>query len=149
MSSNAAYADILLVEDNPEDVELTLRALRKHNLANPIQVARDGAEALDFLFGEGAHAGRDVEQLPRVVILDLKLPKVNGLEVLRRLRAEERTRTLPVVILTSSQQDQDIVESYKLGVNSYIVKPVDFEKFIEAVGKVGLYWLLLNRPPSP
>lgn len=149
MSSNAAYADILLVEDNPEDVELTLRALRKHNLANPIQVARDGAEALDFLFGEGAYAGRDVEQLPRVVILDLKLPKVNGLEVLRRLRAEERTRTLPVVILTSSQQDQDIVESYKLGVNSYIVKPVDFEKFIEAVGKVGLYWLLLNRPPSP
>jgi two-component system response regulator len=149
MSSNAAAVDILLVEDNPEDVELTLRAFRTHRLANAVHVVPDGAEALDFLFGTGAYAERASCQPPRVVVLDLKLPKIDGLEVLRRIKGDPRTQAIPVVVLTSSQQEQDVVKSYALGVNSYIVKPVDFEKFIEAVGKVGLYWLLLNRPPAP
>ena len=140
---------ILLVEDNPDDEVLTLRALKKHNLANQITVARDGAEALDFLFGTGKHAGRDLNAMPTVVLLDLKLPKVDGLEVLRRIRADERTRRIPVVILTSSNEEKDVVRSYDLGINSYIRKPVEFEKFLAAVEELGLYWLLLNEPPPP
>ena len=138
--------EILLVEDSPEDLELALRALRKSKLTNRIQVARDGAEALEFIFAEGQHAGRRVEHTPKVILLDLKLPKVDGLEVLRRVKADERTRSIPVVVLTSSKEQKDIVESYKLGVNSYIVKPVNFEGFAGAVQELGMYWLLLNQP---
>ncbi len=143
--SNAV--EILLVEDNPNDVELTLHALRKNNLANRIEVVRDGAEALDFIFCTGAYARRKIEQAPKVILLDLKLPKVDGLEVLRRVKADPRTRAIPVVVLTSSREERDIVESYRLGVNSYIVKPVDFQQFSEAVHQVELYWLLVNEPP--
>ena len=139
--------EILLVEDNPNDVELTLHAFAKSNLANPIKVLRDGAEALEYLFGTGVYAGRDLNPQPRVILLDLKLPKVDGLEVLRRVKADPRTKTIPVVVLTSSHEESDIVESYKLGVNSYIVKPVDFEQFTESVRALGMYWLLLNQPP--
>jgi two-component system, response regulator len=138
--------EILLVEDNPRDVEMTLRALKKRNLANKVHVAKDGAEALDYMFAAGAYAGRDLNHVPKVVLLDLKLPKVSGLEVLKKLKADERTRTIPVVVLTSSQEEKDMVQSYKLGVNSYIVKPVDFDKFVESVGEIGLYWLLVNKP---
>lgn len=141
--------ELLLVEDNPQDLELALRALQKANLANHIQVARDGAEALDFLFSEGAHKGREFASAPKVILLDLKLPKIDGLEVLRRLKADPRTRSIPVVILTSSNEQRDVVESYRLGVNSYIVKPVNFESFSRAVRELGFYWLLLNRPHSP
>ena len=137
---------ILLVEDNPDDEALTLRALKKNNIANRVVVARDGAEALDFLFGRGAHAGRNPENTPTVVLLDLKLPKVDGLEVLKALRADDRTRILPVVVLTSSKEERDIVASYRLGANSFIRKPVDFDQFIQAVGELGLYWLVLNEP---
>ncbi len=140
--------EILLVEDNLSDVELTLHALRKHNLANRIHVVRDGAEALDFLFCRGAYQDRDAGITPKVVLLDLKLPKVDGLEVLRQIRADEKTRVLPVVIMTSSRQERDIIESYKLGINSYIVKPVDFDQFCESVRQIGCYWLLLNQPPT-
>ena len=140
--------EILLVEDNPNDVELAVHALKKHNLANRIQVVRDGAEALDFLFARGAFSHRDINQIPRVVLLDLKLPKVDGLEVLRQVKADPRTRKVPVVILTSSREERDVVESYNLGVNSYILKPVDFQQFTEAVRTIGLYWLLLNEPPK-
>ena len=140
--------EILLVEDNPQDVELTLRALKKHNLANKVHVAKDGAEALDYLFASGAYEGRDIGKTPKVILLDLKLPKVDGLEVLRKVKAVERTKTIPIVVLTSSREEKDMVESYKLGVNSYIVKPVDFNKFVDAVGDLGLYWLLLNEVPS-
>jgi|SRR5882724_2052686 len=139
--------EILLVEDNPSDVELTLRALKRHNLANKVYVVKDGAEALDFIFATGAYARRDIYNRPKVILLDLKLPKVDGLEVLDRIKSEERTKVIPVVVLTSSREEKDIVESYKLGVNSYIVKPVDFDKFVQAVSEVGLYWLLLNQPP--
>ena len=138
--------EILLVEDNPRDVEMTLRALKKRNLANNVHVAKDGAEALDFLFATGAHVTRNPNHTPKVVLLDLKLPKVSGLEVLKRLKSDERTRTIPVVVLTSSQEEKDRIESYRLGVNSYIVKPVDFDKFVESVGEIGLYWLLVNKP---
>lgn len=138
---------ILLVEDNPDDEALTLRALRKHNIVNEVVVAHDGVEALDYLFGSGAWAGRDPRVLPQVVLLDLKLPKVDGLEVLRRIRADERTRLLPVVILTSSNEEKDRVSGYGLGANSYVRKPVDFEEFVEAVKQLGLYWLVLNEPP--
>jgi len=140
---------ILLVEDNPDDVDLTLRALKRNNIMNEVVVARDGVEALDYLFATGTHAGRDTSVMPQVVLLDLKLPKVDGLEVLRRVRADERTKLLPVVILTSSKEQQDLVESYSLGANSYVRKPVDFNQFVEAVRQLGLYWLVLNeRPPS-
>ena len=139
--------EILLVEDNPNDVELTLHAFKKYNLANRIQVVRDGAEALDYLFATGNYAGRDVNHRPRVILLDLKLPKVDGLEVLRRIKDDPRTKVIPVVVLTSSREEHDIVESYKLGVNSYIRKPVDFDQFTESVRTIGMYWLLLNQPP--
>ena len=140
---------ILLVEDNPDDEALTLRALRKANVGNDVTVVRDGAEALDFLFGTGAHAGRDASLTPHVVLLDLKLPKIEGLEVLRRLRADERTKLLPVVILTSSDEEQDRIRGYALGANSYVRKPVDFSQFAEAVRQLGLYWLVLNQPAPP
>jgi len=138
--------NILLVEDNPDDVALTLRALKKNNIANEVIIAKDGVEALDYLFGEGAYASRDASQIPAVILLDLKLPKVDGLEVLERLRKDERTKLAPVVILTSSKEEQDLVRSYKLGANSYIRKPVDFIQFSEAVRQLGLYWLVLNEP---
>ena len=138
---------ILLVEDNPDDIELTLRAFKKNNVVNGVIVARDGVEALDFLFGGGAYEGRDLSVMPVVIFLDLKLPKIDGLEVLRRLRADERTKLLPVVILTSSKEEQDVMSGYSLGANSYVRKPVDFEQFVEAVRQLGLYWLLLNESP--
>ena len=141
--------EILLVEDNPHDVELTLHAFKEHHLANEMHVVRDGAEALEFIFRTGAYADRRPEDHPRVILLDLKLPKVDGLEVLRQIKADLKTRAIPVVVLTSSSEERDIVESYELGVNSYIVKPVDFERFAEAVRTLGLYWLLLNQPPLP
>ena len=138
---------ILLVEDNEDDVDLTLRALQRNNIKNEVVVARDGVEALDYLWGTGTYAGRDISQMPQVILLDLKLPKVDGLEVLRRLRSDERTKLLPVVILTSSKEQQDLVEGYSLGANSYVRKPVDFNQFVEAVRQLGLYWLVLNEPP--
>jgi CheY-like chemotaxis protein len=145
--SLAPEVEILLVEDDVNDVELTLRAFRSRNLANQVFVARDGAEALAFFFGEDGHPLRDIGVMPRVILLDLNLPKVDGLEVLRRLRADERTRTLPIVVLTSSTEEPDIAAAYRLGANSYIVKPVDFESFARAVSEVGLYWVLLNELP--
>jgi CheY-like chemotaxis protein len=145
-SSNAV--ELLIVEDNPQDLELALRALRKSNLANAIQVARDGAEALEFIFCEGPHARRKITDAPKLILLDLKLPKVDGLEVLRRIKSDPRTRIIPVVVLTSSKEQRDVVESYQFGVNSYIVKPVNFEGFVDAVGSLGFYWLLLNQPPK-
>jgi two-component system response regulator len=138
---------ILLVEDNLEDAELTLRALKKNDLANGVFHVKDGAEALEFLFATGAYASRRLENAPRVVLLDLNLPKVDGLEVLRKLKSDERTRMVPVVVLTSSKQDRDMVESYKLGANSYSVKPVEFEGFLESVQRLGFYWLLVNKIP--
>jgi two-component system, response regulator len=138
---------ILLVEDNPDDEELTLRALKKNNIVNNVVVARDGAEALDFLFGAGKYAGRDPADLPQIVLLDINLPKVDGLEVLRRVRESEATRLLPVVILTSSKEEQDLIQGYRLGANSYVRKPVDFNQFVEAVRQLGLYWLVLNESP--
>jgi len=146
--SDGNAIEILLVEDNPNDVELTLRALKNHNLANNVRVVKDGAEALDYIFATGDFEDRNMNDTPRVILLDLKLPKVDGLEVLRRIKSDERTKTIPVVVLTSSREDRDIVESYKLGVNSYIVKPVDFDKFLDCVGELGLYWLLLNELPG-
>ena len=138
---------ILLVEDNPDDEALTLRALKRNNILNPVVVAHDGVEALDFLFGTGMYEGRDVKERPTVILLDLKLPKIDGLEVLKRLRSDERTRLIPVVVLTTSNEEQDIIRSYSLGVNSYVRKPVEFEEFIKAVGLLGMYWLLVNEPP--
>jgi len=136
--------EILLVEDSPEDLELTLHALREHNLTNHIRVARDGAEAVDALLGETS----SLQPLPKLVLLDLKLPKLSGLEVLERIKRDPRTRSIPVVVLTSSKEDRDVAEAYRLGVNSYIVKPVDFSSFVEAVGKVGLYWMVVNEAPK-
>ena len=138
---------ILLVEDNPDDEALTRRALKKNNIRNEVVVARDGVEALDYLFGTGAYTGRDMSVMPTVTLLDIKLPKIDGLEVLRRLRADERTKLLPVVILTSSKEERDLIEGYKLGASSYIRKPVDFSQFTEAVRELGLYWLVLNETP--
>ena len=149
---NPSEVEILLVEDSAEDAQLTLRALRKHNLANRVFHVKDGAEALDFVFARGTYAGRNVQNVPKVIFLDLKLPKVDGLQVLERIRSDGESRgvpirNVPVVILTSSKEERDVVESYKLGVNSYIVKPVEFDKFVKAVSDLGLYWLLLNQPP--
>lgn len=138
---------ILLVEDNPDDETLTVRALDKNKIANNLFVVRDGIEALDFLFCTGAYSERDPHEMPEVILLDLKLPKVDGLEVLRRIRADERTHLLPVVVLTSSKEEQDMLKSYSLGANSYIRKPVDFSQFVEAIHQLGMYWLVLNEPP--
>jgi two-component system response regulator len=139
--------EILLVEDNPNDVELTLRALKKNNLTNKVHVVKDGAEALEYIFAKGVYAHRKIEDYPKVILLDLKLPRVDGLEVLRQIKSNERTKMIPVVVLTSSKEERDLVESYRLGANSYITKPVDFESFVKAVLELGLYWLLLNQPP--
>ncbi|MFV9505228.1 MAG: response regulator [Oscillochloridaceae bacterium umkhey_bin13] len=144
--SDQQQVEILLVEDNPNDVKLTLHAFRRQNIANQVHVARDGAEALDFLFGTDPYIGRSPEHGPRVILLDLKLPLVDGLDVLRKIKSDPRTRAIPVVMLTSSREESDIVASYALGVNSYIVKPVDFEQFTEAMRTLGFYWLLLNQP---
>ena len=138
---------ILLVEDNPDDEALTIRALKKNNIGNDLAVVRDGAEALEFLFCTGAYANRDPNDRPQVILLDINLPKVDGLEVLRRIRADESTRLLPVVILTSSKEEQDLIKGYSLGANSYVRKPVDFDQFVEAVRQLGLYWLILNEAP--
>ena len=140
--------EILLVEDSQDDLDMTLRALRKANMANHIEIARDGVEALDFIFCEGAHAARKIENIPKLIMLDLKLPKIDGMEVLKRIKGDPRTKMIPVVMLTSSKEQKDVIESYGLGTNSYIVKPVDFESFAEAVQKLGMYWLLLNQPPQ-
>ncbi len=146
---NAEYEiEILLVEDSPYDAELTIRELTRRNLANKLVHLKDGSEALEFIFGTGAYAGRDTSQHPKVVLLDLKLPKVDGLEVLRAMKSDPRTRTIPVVIMTSSQEQRDVVDSYHLGVNSYVVKPVDFDQFSKAVAELGCYWVLLNHPPG-
>lgn len=139
---------ILLVEDNQDDVELTLRAFKKNNIRNPMVVTRDGAEALDYLFAAGRYARRNTRDLPQVVLLDLKMPRMDGLQVLQRIRSDERTRLLPVVILTSSKEEQDIVKGYQLGCNSYVRKPVSFDEFLDAARQLGLYWLLLNQVPS-
>ena len=139
--------EILLVEDNPTDAELAMIALRERNLANKLVWVKDGAEALDFLFASGAYAGRQLENGPKVVLLDLRMPKVDGLEVLRRVKADERTKHIPIVVLTSSKEDRDVAESYHLGVNSYIAKPVEFEEFAKVVSQLGLYWLIINQPP--
>lgn len=144
---NKSAIEILLVEDNPDDVELTLRGLKKHNLTNTVHVVMDGAEALDYIFCSGQYADRNINNTPKLILLDLKLPKVDGLEVLRKVKSDERTKVIPVVVLTSSKEEKDIIESYRLGVNSYLTKPVDFDKFIQSVQDLGLYWLLLNEPP--
>jgi len=143
----ATEVEILLAEDNDSDAELTIRALRKVNLANKLVHVRDGAEALDFLFARGSFAGRDTHNMPKVILLDLKMPKVDGIEVLKEIRANQATKLIPVVIMTSSKEQQDIVKSYHLGVNSYVVKPVDFQNFAKAVSDLGLYWLLVNETP--
>jgi two-component system, response regulator len=144
---NNYEVEILLVEDNQTDAELAIRALKKRNLANSIEWVKDGAEALDFIFATGKYAERNINNTPKIILLDLRLPKVDGLEVLRKIKSDERTKKIPVVILTSSNEDRDIAESYKLGVNSYITKPVEFDNFSETVSKLGFYWLLMNKPP--
>lgn len=147
MDDTVKEVEILLVEDNPTDAELCIRALKKSNLANKLVWVKDGAEALDFLFAAGAYSERHVANGPKVILLDLRLPKVDGMEVLRRVKNDARTRTIPVVVLTSSKEDRDVAESYQLGVNSYISKPVEFDEFAKTVSELGLYWLLVNRPP--
>jgi two-component system response regulator len=149
MDNQMAQFDILLVEDNPTDAELALLALKEHNLANKLKWVKDGAEALDFLFATGAYSGRNIEDCPRVILLDLRLPKVDGLEVLRRIKADARTKRIPVVMLTSSKEDRDVMESYEHGVNSYINKPVEFNEFTRMISELGYYWLFINRPPIP
>jgi len=139
--------EILLVEDNPTDAELTMRALKRKNMANQVFWVKDGAEALDFIFAKGEFSNRNPDNLPRLILLDLRMPKVDGLEVLQKIKAEENTRKIPVVVLTSSKEDRDIVESYELGVNSYVSKPVEFDEFIDAVSTLGFYWMLINNPP--
>jgi two-component system response regulator len=148
MAAKDGSVDILMVEDNPNDEELTLHAFRKHRIANSVHVVRDGQEALEYIFCTGRYADRNIEDRPNVMLLDIKLPLVDGLEVLRRVKQDPRTRTIPVVMLTSSREERDLVESYRLGVNSYIVKPVDFDQFNEAARALGMYWLLLNKPPK-
>jgi two-component system response regulator len=145
--SEVDNVEILLVEDNPADAEMTLRALRRNNLANKVHWVKDGEQALDFMFRTGTYAERDPVSVPKLVMLDIKMPKVDGIEVLRRLKANENTRTVPVVVMTSSNEERDVVESYRLGVNSYIVKPVQFDSFLETVAKIGLYWVITNRVP--
>ncbi len=140
--------EILLVEDNPTDAELTMRALKRKNLINKLVWVKDGAEALDFLFAKGEYSDRNADDLPKLILLDLRMPKVDGLEVLQEIKADDRTKRIPVVVLTSSKEDRDIVESYKLGVNSYVSKPVEFDEFIDAVSTMGFYWILINKPPS-
>jgi len=147
MDDAVKEVEILLVEDNPTDAELAIRALKKNNFANKLVWVKDGAEALDFLFASGAYSGRQVTNGPKVILLDLRLPKVDGMEVLRRIKDDERTRIIPVVVLTSSTEDIDVAESYQLGVNSYISKPLEFDQFAKTVSELGLYWLLVNRPP--
>jgi len=139
--------EILLVEDDPSDVELTIRALKKHNLANKLVHVKDGSEALDFIFSRGSYAGRDISKGPRVILLDLKMPKVDGIEVLKEIKSNELTKRIPVVVLTSSREDPDIETCYSLGVNSYVVKPVEFEQFVKVISDLGLYWMILNQPP--
>ena len=146
--SNPSPVEILLIEDNPNDVELTLRALQKNKICNNIQVITDGAEALDYFMVKGKYSNRDITINPKLVILDLKLPKVDGLEILRMVKSDEKTKAIPIVVLTSSKEESDVVASYKLGANSFIVKPVDFDKFIATVSDLGMYWLLLNEPPQ-
>ncbi len=146
--SNTNEVEILLVEDNPTDAELTIRALKKRNLANSLKWVKDGAEALEFIFATGKYANLNKNNIPKVILLDLRLPKVDGLEVLQKIKSDERTKKIPVVILTSSKEERDITESYKLGVNSYISKPVEFENFSETVANLGFYWILLNKPPK-
>ncbi|MHB8421765.1 MAG: response regulator [Leptospirales bacterium] len=148
MGGGFEQIEILLVEDNPADAELTLRALKSHNFANNVYWVKNGRDALDFIFCQGQYIGRSFVNSPKLVLLDLKLPKVDGIEVLREMKSDERTRTIPVVMLTSSNEERDLVESYRLGVNSYIVKPVEFEKFVNMVADVGLYWMLTNRMPN-
>jgi CheY-like chemotaxis protein len=147
MNNAMEEVEILLVEDNPTDAELAIRALKKCNLANKLVWVKDGAEALDFIFASGEYAGREMVNGPKVILLDLRLPKVDGMEVLRRVKLDERTRSIPVVVLTSSKEDRDVAESYQLGVNSFISKPVEFNEFAKTVAELGLYWLLVNRPP--
>lgn len=144
---NSELIEVLLVEDNPNDVELTLRAFQKNNLTNKIHVVTDGAQALDFIFCTGAYSARDIKNPPKVILLDLKLPRIGGKEVLKRIKSDARTRTIPVVVLTSSQEEVDVAESYDFGANSYIVKPVDFEKFVKKIAELGLYWIFTNKPP--
>ena len=148
MTLGQEQVEILLAEDNPEDAEMTLRALRRNNLANKLHWVKDGAEALDYLFCTGAYAGRDASRPPKLVLLDIKMPKVDGIEVLRRLKANAATHSIPVVVMTSSDEERDVFESYRLGVNSYIVKPLQFDAFIETVAKIGMYWVLTNRVPQ-
>jgi CheY-like chemotaxis protein len=148
MDDMVKEVEILLVEDNPTDAELAMRALKKSNLANKLVWVKDGAEALDFIFATGAYSARSVVNGPKVILLDLRLPKVDGMEVLRRVKGDARTRTIPVVVLTSSKEDRDVAESYQLGVNSFISKPVEFDEFAQVVSELGLYWLLVNRPPQ-
>ena len=145
MTTNLIIYEVLLVEDNPSDAELTLRAFKKHNLENKVFVVKDGEEALDFLFSTGQYAGRNINTHPKVVFLDLKLPKVSGIEVLRKLKSDERTRRIPIVVVTSSQEEQDIKECYSLGVNSYIQKPIEFDNFVKAIAEAGLYWVVTNK----
>ena len=146
--NESTTVELLLVEDNPQDLELAMLALREANPLSSIHIARDGAEALDFIFCEGIYATRQITDMPKVILLDLKLPKIDGLDVLKRIKGDPRTKLIPVVVLTSSREQRDVVESYRLGVNSYIVKPVNFERFTEAVHNLGLYWQLLNQPPK-
>jgi two-component system response regulator len=148
MMTDMQAVDVLLVEDKQQDAELTIRSLKKHKLANNISVVEDGAEALDFIFCKGKYSERDIKHPPRVIFLDLKLPLVSGLEVLRAVKQDDRTKSVPVVVVTSSREDPDVKTAYELGANSYVVKPVDFESFTEAIGSVGLYWLLINQPPK-